>query len=366
MRTTVYLLCSILLFASCGEKSTIEKKTAELTKLKKERSELDDKIAKLEAEVNENNPVNATAIAVMEVYPQPFKAYVEVQAQITGDENVLATPQALGVVKNIHVHTGQKVAKGQTLAVLDASAIEQQIKAQEAQLLLYKELYEKQKKLWAQNIGTEVQLLQAKTQYEAAVSQKQALVEQRNMYTIKSPITGVVDVMNLKVGDAAAPGVNGIRVVSKDKLKAVANLGETYLGKIHQGDLATILINGGDDSIQARLSYVSQSVDAISRAFNVEVRLGSNSRLHPNMSAKMKIANYENKNALLVPVSVIQKTNEGDFLFVADGNTARSVQVETGMISNGMVEVLKGLNPGDKVITAGYEELDNGEAVAIQ
>ena len=164
----------------------------------------------------------------------------------------------------------------------------------------------------------------------------------------------------------ASPGAAGIRVVSKDKLKATANLGENYIGKVHQGDPVTLVFPDLNDSMHTKLSYVAQSVDPISRAFTVEIKLGSNNRLHPNMSCQMRIVNYENENAIVIPVSVIQKTAEGDLVYVADGNKARAVMVQVGRISNGHAEILGGLKPGDKVVIAGYEDLDNGETIAVQ
>lgn len=364
MKHTVYVFLAALIFASCGNKEG--KPEEELAKLKKERTALNQKIDSLEAKVNKNTPVKATAVSVMTVQPQDFNAFVDVQAQVTGDENVLATPQIGGVVTAVMVHAGQHVNKGQTLALLDAAAIDQQVKAMDAQLNLAKQLYEKQKNLWAQNIGTEVQLLQAKTQYESMVSQRAGIVAQRNMYSIKAPISGTVDQVDVIPGDMAAPGQKGIRIVSKDKLKAEASLGENYLGKVKTGDPVTLFFPDLNDSIKTNLTYVAQSVNTISRAFTVQVKLGNNNKLHPNMSCKMKIANYENNAAIVVPVSIIQKTAEGDLLYVVEGGKAKTVIVTTGKNANGMVEVVSGLNAGDKVITAGYQDLDNGEPVAVQ
>jgi RND family efflux transporter MFP subunit len=365
MKRSVYLLLTTLILASCGGGKT-ESKTEQLVQLKKQRAELDQKIAKLEQEAASKDTSKATPVSIITLAPQPFNSYVEVQGVITGDEDVLASPQASGVVKSILVRVGQRVSKGQTLATLDAAAIEQQIQATDAQLSLAKSLYEKQQRLWAQNIGTEVQLLQAKTNYESMLNQKQAQIAQRNMYTIKSPINGVIDGVNINEGDMAMPGVSGFHVVSKDRLKATANLGENYLGKVKQGDPVTLVFPDLNDSLHTKLTYVAQAVNPISRAFAAEVRLGTNNHLHPNMSCIMKIANYERTDALVVPVSVIQKTAEGSMLFVAEGNKARAVIVQTGKNSNGMVEILGGLSAGDKVITAGHEDLDNGDRIAIK
>ncbi|RYZ56186.1 MAG: efflux RND transporter periplasmic adaptor subunit [Sphingobacteriales bacterium] len=370
MKHISYLILAVALFASaCGKKTTTT--TEQLIELKKQRAELDQQIAKLETEVNKNDSTKATSVAVTVIQSESFNSFVEVQAAIEGDANVNVLPQnmAPAAVRSVLVTPGQRVGKGQTLAVLDASTTDQQIQAADAQLNLARQLYEKQQKLWAQNIGTQVQLLQAKASYESSLNNKQALVAMRNQYKVVSPISGVVDQVNLKVGDIASANSGaanmGIRVVSNDKLKALASLGENYIGKVHQGDVVTLVFPDLNDSIRTKVSYVSQAIDPISRAFNVEVKLPANKRLRPNMSCKMRIANYENNNALVIPVAAIQKTADGELVYVAENNKAKAVYIQTGRNSNGMVEVLGGLKAGDKVITAGFEDLDNGERIAV-
>ena len=208
--------------------------------------------------------------------------------------------------------------------------------------------------------------MSAKANYEANEKQIAALKSQRDMYRIVAPVSGVVDAVNLKVGEMASPGQNGIRIVNYDKLKAEANLGENYLGKVKQGDRVLLVLPDINDSIKTTLSYVSQVVDPVSRAFTVQVRLGGNNKLHPNMACIMRISNYESAHALIVPVSVIQKTSQGTMLYIADGSVAKSVPVTTGRNSNGMVEITSGLKPGDKVITAGNADIDNGQQISIQ
>lgn len=365
MKPVFYLLSSIIILSSCGGKEKPADKSAELVKLKKERADLDARISKLEAETKSTSG-KSTPVAVTALEPIRFKAFVEVQGQVNGDQNVNATSQAPGIIEHIMVKPGQHVSKGQVLAVLDASVVEQQIKALEPQLELQQSLYQRQQKLWAQNIGTEVQLLSAKAQYEATTKQKAALVAQRAMYTIKSPIAGTVDQVNVKEGDAVNPGMNGIRVVSFDKLKVTATLGENYLGKVSEGNPVDLQFADIGDTIRTKLSYVAKAVDPVSRAFQVEVHLSGSSRLYPNMSCKMQITNYERDQAIAIPVSVIQKTAAGEMVYIADGNKAKSVMVTTGRNANGMVEVLSGLKAGDKLITEGYEELDNGEMISVQ
>lgn len=366
MKRSVILLLTTIILASCGgEDKKQENAATRLNKLKKERAALDEKIAKLEAQALKDNPGKPVAVSVLELQPATFNSYIEVQATVSGDENVNATPQAPGVVKAVHVKPGQKVGRGQTLATLDAAAIEQQIKAQEAQLTLVKQVYEKQQKLWEQKIGSEIQLLTAKANYESAQKQYDALVAQRNMYAIISPIAGTVDQVGVKVGDMASPGMSGIRVVSFDKLKVTTSLGENYIGKVEQGDPVNLIFSETGDTIREKLDYVARSVDPISRAFNVEIWLGNRSNISPNMSCRMQIINYSDNDALVVPINAVQKTAEGEMLYVADNGKAKSVKVKTGRNSNGMVEIVEGLNPGDKVIVEGYADLDNGKPIEI-
>lgn len=367
MKRAVYLLITSAILASCGGGEGGGNKQEQLAKLKKDRMELDVKIRTLETEVGKTGPQKATPVGVMALQPQPFSSFIEVQSQITGDENVVASSQAPGIVTRILVKEGQHVSKGQTLAMLDASTLDQQINSLEPNIALTKSLYEKQQKLWAQNIGTEIQLLQAKTNYESILKQRTVLSAQRDMYRIKAPISGIVDAVNIKEGDMAAPGSPmGIRVVDREKLKAEASLGENYLGKVKQGDPVTLVLPDLNETIKTKLTYVSQAVDPISRSFKVEVRLAGNRKLHPNMSSQMKIANYEVSSALVVPVSVIQKTADGDMLYIVEANKAKAVVVQTGRTAGGMIEILGGLNAGAQVITSGYEDLDNGEPVAIK
>lgn len=365
MKRSFYLLIPAVILASCGGGNKGGgNNAAELEKLKQQRATLDTKIQQLEAKGGDTTK-KAVPVSVTEVQPTEFIGYVQVQSQISGDENVNAAPQMGGPIRSVLVQVGQHVRKGQQLATIDATVADQQINQLEPQLILQKELYEKQQKLWAQNIGTQVQLLQAKAQYESTLKQKTILQAQRNMYQVLSPIDGVIDAVNVKVGDMVMGGQGCFRVVNFSKLKAEATLGENYLGKVHTGDPVNIVLPDINDSIQSKLSYAAQVIDQSTRGFLVQVHLGNNNKLHPNMSCIMKIQNYHNQHAIVVPVSVIQKTGQGNMLYVADGDKAKAVTVQTGMNSNGQVEILSGLNAGDKVITTGFEDIDNGDRITI-
>jgi len=361
MKRSYLFLVPALMLASCGGGQ--KDPAAELASLKEQRAKLDAKITELEAGKSDSS-AKVTPVSVVTLQPATFRGEIEVQSQITGDEVVNAYARNQGTVSKIYVQVGQQVRQGQVLATLDAAIAEQQIKALEPQIELTKALYEKQQKLWAQNIGTEVQLMSAKTNYENLLKQKEVAQAGRDLYNVVSPISGVVDEIGMKVGQPSTLAF--IRVVNTNKLKAEANLGENYLGKVKVGDKVILSFPDNEDSVAAAISYVSKAVDQLSRAFMVQIKLGNNKRLHPNMSCIMRIVNYEKEGALAIPVSVIQKTAEGEMVYVVEGNIARSVVIRTGRISNGMVEVLEGLSPGDKLVVAGFEDLDSGEKVNVE
>jgi len=365
MKSIYTAAIALLVLASCGSKTT--DLAAQLAKLKVERQKLDDQIRVIEAKINANNPPKGVAVSAITLQPKEFSAAIVVQANITGDENVVANSQAPGTVTRILVHPGQKVSRGQTLAYLDSRTIDQQINALQPGINLRKTLYEKQQKLWKQGIGTEVQLMTAKTEYESMLSQKSALQANRDLYRIVSPISGTVDAVDLKVGDVASPGSPvGIRVVSFDKLKAESELGQGYLGKVNQGDPVVVRLSDINDSIEGRVSYVGRSINATSKTFTVQVKLGNNAKLRPNMSAQLIIDNYKKANSIVIPISVVQNTADGDMVFVVREGKAQAVFIEVGVEFGGEVEVLKGLSSGDVLVTEGYLDLDNGEKVNIQ
>ena len=364
------LLAAGISFTACKSDKKGDNPEAELLELKKDRSVLDARISKLEAQ---NKPAAgaaraATPVTVREIFNSSFTSAVDVQATISGDENILASPQMPGLVTRIFVNPGQRVSRGQVLAQLDAATVDQQIAAQQVQIDLLRTLYQKQQILWKQNIGTEVQLLTAKANYEAAQKQKAAAEAQRNMYRIVAPVSGTVDQFDLKVGDIAQPGggatLTGIRIVNLNQLKAKASLGESYLGKVRIGDPVTIILTELGDSINTKLSYVAQSVDLRSRSFGVEARVGGVAGLRPNMSCRMKIKNYQVAQSIVVPVKVVQESSKGTIVYIADGKVAKPQPVKLGRTYNGEVEILEGLKEGDRVVVEGYQELEAGDAIS--
>jgi len=358
----IILISAAVFLASCGGKPTDKK--AELDALKKERTELNAKIEKLEGEVGIAAAANDVKdVNILEVAESSFQNYLEVQGKIDAEENVQVNPEAQGVVTAVFARIGQSVSKGQVLAQIDDQVLRQNISELQNQLDLATTLFERQKNLWNQKIGTEVQYLSAKTQKDAAERRIATLRSQISMYKIKSPINGSIDAMDLKVGQAVMPGMSGIRVINANKLTAKAQIAESYAGRVNQGDQVELILPDVPDTVSTKISFAAKTIDPVSRSFNVEIKLPSNRNYRPNMLAVLKIIDYQNSKALVIPVNAIQKAEVGDYVFISENGKAKRVNIQIGKISEGRAEILSGIKAGDKVIVAGMNGLSSGDLI---
>ena len=361
----IFYIPVILILASCSQPKGKDAKIAELAKLKTEQADLNAKITKLQAEVGTQDSVKSTEVNIQEIKAGIFTNYVQLQGRIDAQDNVLAYPQASGTITSLYVKAGQHVSKGQVLAQLDNNVLLQNIAQAEAQANLAQSVFQRQKNLWDQKIGTEVQYLQAKSNFEATQKQVGSLKQQANMYRITSPINGTVDQMDLKLGQIAAPGSTGIRIVNADVLKVKADVPESYASSINQGDNVKIVIPDANDSLVAKVSFAAKVIDAASRSFGVEIKLPERKTLRPNMTAVIKIANYTKSDAIVIPLNTIQRSEDGSYVFVAENGTAKRKNVKLGASYGGRIEILSGLTSGDKLITAGGSEIGDGDKIKI-
>lgn len=366
MKTPLYTIALAIVLASCSSDKPKDKK-AELEQLKKERTTLNGKIDKLEAELGQKkSEADLKDVIVAEVSETHFRNYVEVQGKVDAEDNVDIMPESPGTVTRIFVKVGQNVNKGQVLAQLDDKVLRQSVAQMQTQLDLATTVFNRQKNLWNQKIGTEVQYLTAKSQKEGLEKQLAGLKSQAAMNKIKSPISGTVDAMELKLGASVAPGSpTGIRVVNASRLKVKALVSENYASKVNQGDEVQVSLPDVPENLKARISFAAKVIDPVSRGFNVEVKLPSNKKYRPNMVAILKIIDYRNDKALVVPVNAIQKSESADYVFLAVNGKAKKADIRTGKISDGKAEVLSGLTAGDKVITTGFQDLNDGDGVKL-
>ncbi|MFD0750243.1 efflux RND transporter periplasmic adaptor subunit [Mucilaginibacter calamicampi] len=361
MKKIIYIP-AILLLAACSKPKD---KKAELAELKKQQSELSDKIAKLQAEMPAADSARTTDVGAVTVKTGNFTNYVEIQGKIDAQDNVTAYPQAQGTITNIYVKPGQHVSKGQTLAVLDSRVLKQNILQAESQVSLARTLFQRQKNLWDQKIGTEVQFLQAQTNLEAVQKQLDALREQNDLYRIVSPINGTIDQMDLKLGQAASPGQTGIRIVNADNLRVKADVPESYATSVAQGNKVKIVFPDANDSLITNITFAAKVIDPVSRSFGVEIKLPSSRTLRPNMTAVLKIADYSKNNVISVPIKAVQNSGAGNYVYVNANGVATRKTVTLGSTSNGQSEILAGLASGDQVIVEGASDIEEGDKVRV-
>jgi RND family efflux transporter MFP subunit len=375
MKKQHIVILILLLAAGCGPHNPnggkLEADKAKLAELKKQDGDLRDKIQILEDSIKAEggNEIKTVKVGVQQIAMQPFRHYVEVQASIYAQDNINVNAEMPGVVKTISVSEGDKVTKGQVLASIDDAVIQQNIQEIQTNLDLAKTLYEKQKGLWDQKIGTEVQYLNAKSNYESMQKRLAGVQQQAAMSQIKSPIDGTVDAVSIKVGQSVGPGLPTIQVVNDELLKVRGYVTEAYVSDIHQGD--SLLVNFPDlhKDIKSVASYVSSAIDPVNRTFTVDVKLPQDASYHANMIAMLKIIDYANPSAVVIPINIVQNDPTGSFVFIAvtENNitVARKTLVDVGKIYAGVAEITKGLKPGDKLITVGYDDLNNGDAVSL-
>jgi membrane fusion protein (multidrug efflux system) len=362
MKKILYI-SAVLFLAACSSKPKDPK--AELADLKKQQAALSAKITALQAKVGTTDSTKGTDVSAITIHPGQFTNYVQIQGRIDAQDNVTAYPQATAAITALNVKAGDHVSKGEVLAQLDNSVLQQNIAQAQAQANLSQTLYQRQKNLWDQKIGTEVQFLQAQTQLQTSQKQVASLRQQADQYRIVSPISGVVDQMDLKLGQIASPGQSGIRIVNADVLKVKADVPESYSNTINQGDSVKILFPDVNDSLTTRVTFAAKVIDPTSRSFGIEVKLPHSNEYRPNMTAVLKIANYAKRNAIAIPVNAIQKSDEGDYVYVNVNGYAKRKNIKEGATSGGMTEITSGLSSGDQVITQGASELGDGDKVKI-
>jgi membrane fusion protein, multidrug efflux system len=351
----------------------LKKKQEELAGAKKEYGALKEKISTLESEIakldGSDTLIKGKLVAVTSTKVAPFIHYIEVQGRVESDQNVDITAQFPGTVEQVLVKEGQRVSKGQLLAQIDASALASQIQSLKTQLDFAKTMYEKQKRLREQNVGTEAQLLQAEAQYESLRSQVASMQSQYNNSRVTSPINGVIDAKFTKEGSMAAPGVPLFRIVGGSENKVVSNVAESYITQVRQGLKVKVYFPDLNKEIDGVIYNVSQSIDRVSRTFQVQVKIDSKD-VRPNMISIVKIQDYQNSKSITAPVNAVQNSEEGNFVLIArkkgNGYVAVKQLVTNGVTYNGRTEVLQGLQEGDLIITTGYQDLVDDQPIRFK
>ncbi len=360
-----------LILAACGSPS----EEARLARLERQREALTQEIEKLKQEIAQKaNPgVKREKVLNVEISPvekEIFRHFIQVQGTVESDNNVLVAPQSSAVVKKIHAQAGDKVNRGQLLVELDGAILESSIAEVENGLMLANTIFERQQRLWDKNIGSEIEFLQAKNNKEGLEKKLATLKEQYKMTKIFSPLSGTVDEVIIKEGEMAVAGMGAVRIVQLSNLKIKVDLSEIYISRIKKNDLVHVDIPVTGREFDLRVSAVSQVIDPNNRTFQVEIKIPqSEAGIKPNMLSVLTINDYTNEEALVVPLNIVQETEQEQFIFVAeplDGDwIARRRSIKTGYSYNDRTEVLSGLQEGEHVVTFGYQNLADGQKLAV-
>ena len=350
-------------------------KQAQLSKLKQQQTAINDKIRSLEGEISTGkkdslNPGKFKFVGLKDVNSNKFDHYIRVQGKVDGDQNAAVFADAPGTVSSKFADVGKKVVKGQVLAQIDDQMYRSQMQGLETQYKFASDMFDKQKRLWDQKIGSEVQYLQSKTTKESLEKQISSLKQQIDKFKIKSPIDGTIEECNIKVGGVVSPDprLAAYRVVAFKNLKVSAEVSEAYSAKVKVGDKLIILFPDINKQFETKVDFVSKYINPVNRTFIIETKLLDDfNDLKANMIAIIQINDYHTDNAIQVPMNVIQTDLNGSYVYVVRSkdkyNAAFKQPVTLGISYNGVAEILKGLAVGDKVISVGYQELVDGEYI---
>ena len=365
----ITLTLLVVLLAACGKP---QDKNAELASLKDQKSKLEAQIAVLEKEVGATPGAaqRTKTVGLTEVTTAPFRHYIDLQGKVDAKDNVPVTAKMPGVLTRILVKNGDNVRRGQLLAQMDDNVMSSSLSELELQLRTAEDVYNRQKGLWDQKIGTEMQFIQARSQKEAAEQRIVTLKQQLGQSRIYAPISGTVDLVILKIGQAISPGMPLCNILNLSKLKVQGEVTEAYASKVRQGDQVVVSFPDLNKEITTKVTYVSKTINPMTRTFSVECLLPASSDYRANMVAVMKIVDYQNPKAVTIPVNLVQTADDGEFVLVAEKTgdktaVAKKVLIKTGNNYSGNVEITSGLKAGDLVISTGYQEINSGETVAF-
>ena len=385
MKKSILFLITLISLTSCGgdnksvdavidskDMAAIKAKRAELNK---QQRDLKADIDKLNQYIDSHEKKERPALITAEVIKDTlFKHYVEVQGNVETDQNVVLNAEYSGVLTNVYVKEGQRVSKGQRLAKIDDGGMSSQVAQQEAQLALAKTTFERQERLWQQKIGSEIQYLQAKTNYEAAKNATQQMRSQLAKTLITAPFSGVVDEIISDPGQVVVPGQTPIiRLVNLSNMYVKASIPETYLKNIKKGTQVMVKLASINEEFTGTVRQVSNYINPNNRSFEIQVEIPNKDGLvKPNLIATVKVNDYSAENAITVPENILQENAAGETIayiyhpFNDSIGIAKRVLLETGLSYQNHTEVKSGLKKGDTIIKEGAKTLRDGQKVTIK
>ena len=374
MRKIVIITTLSILLLSCGNKenkqsieSLIETKNTKA--LQEKKTALQVEITKIEAALAKLDTIKEEAlVSVITVKDTLFNHYLDIQGNVDTKENILVQPEMPGTLINLYVKTGQRVSKGQVLGRTDDGGMSQQVASLENQYVLAKTTFERQKNLWNQKIGSEIQYLQAQTQMISAQRGVAQIKAQLAKTVIKAPFSGVIDEVFVEKGQVVSPSQQGLmRIVNLSNMYVSTSVPETYIGKLKIGTEVDVYLSSLGKTYKGKVRQIGNFINPNNRSFGIEVSVPNpENLLRPNQVAKLKIIDYVNNNAITVPSNVIQEDGQGNkYVYAVNGSngktgTAKKVIVTLGKSSDNVTEILSGLSSNAIIVTEGVNNISEG------
>ncbi len=388
----VFFLTAALTIISCGGKNegggSLADKKAEVEKLKKEQNSIGDKIKALETEIakldtSSNKEDVAKLVGTTPVTTQNFVHYIDLQGRVDAENISYISPRmGGGQVKALYVKKGDYVKKGQLLVKLDDALVKQQVtaakqntEALKTQLSFTKDIYNRRNNLWKQGIGSEIELLTARTNVETLEKQIagaeeniKTIQEQVNSSNIYSDVDGIADEVNVRVGELFT-GFSGnlpqIKIVNMSSLKVITDVPENYSGKVKIGSAVVVSMPDINKTFHTSISLSGKTIDQNNRSFHVEAKLPSDGAVRPNQIAMVKIQDYAASNAIAIPVNIVGTDEKGKYVYVATTEAGKQIArkrvISIGELYNQFVEVKSGLTAGEQLITEGFQNIYDGQ-----
>ncbi|MCH2490319.1 MAG: efflux RND transporter periplasmic adaptor subunit [Flavobacteriales bacterium] len=385
MKNILFIITIALLLASCGgDTKSVDDliEGGDLSAIKERKAELNAQQNELKVEIEKLNTFiqkkekkqTALLVSTKKLNDTIFKHFVEVQGDVETDQNIIVYPQFSGVLTRVYVNEGQQVSKGQRLAKIDDGGLSSQLAQQETQVALAKTTYERQKRLWDQQIGSEIQFLEAKANFEAASRAADQIRSQVARTLITAPFSGVVDNVIAEQGQVVNQGqTEVIRLVNLSDMYVKASLPENYLNSIKVGTEVNVRLASIGQEYKGTVRQVGNYINPSNRTFDVEIAIpNKNGQVKPNLIATVKVNDYTNENAITIPENILQENSQGEtiaFIYVPETDTtgtAKRVVVETGINYENEIEVKSGLEEGDVIIIEGAKSVRDGQKVTTK
>ncbi|NOY38598.1 MAG: efflux RND transporter periplasmic adaptor subunit [Chlorobi bacterium] len=373
MKKIIWIL-TVAFLVACNSGNPVEQKKQKLVNYKEQVVQLNLKIKQLEHELGSDSSLSATSLIPVkgkEITPVVFDHFIEVSGRVQPDQEAYISSEISGHIVRIYVNEGDRVKKGTLLFKLNTSLTESSISEAKTQLALAKLLYMKQKELWNQKIGSEVQFLQSRTNYEAARERLKTLQAQLDLALIRAPFNGIVDQIMIKEGELATPGRQLAILINLTKMKIYADVSEQYLNKIHPGDPAFVVFPDLEKKTTMLNIYrTGNLINEKSRNFRIEIKLNNPSeQIKPNQFVLIRLNDFHTDSALVVPSAIIKQDLKGYFLYrlkeQGNSNIVVKTYVQPGVFYNNQTLIEEGLESGNHVVTEGYNQVSNGQEVTV-